>query len=182
VQKPIRSFVAAVTPEELFIMALAPGQQRRVVECRLKGEPKRAQVKSDWSAVQRIAVDETSARRGQHNVTNLRDAENTSLLLVVKGRSAETRGAFDKALVEHGGDPSQIEPNRYGYESSLCQGCTAYFPQARIVFEKFQPRRMLANGALDQGAARFKVREPIIKMRGGACAVTPGGWDDEETV
>jgi transposase len=65
-----------------------------------------AHAKSDWSAVRRIAVDETSARRG---VTNVLNAENSSLLLMVEGRSAEALGAFAKALRERGGDPSQIE-------------------------------------------------------------------------
>src|SRR5262245_34797064 len=40
-QKPIRSLVAAMTPEELFTAALGLGQQWRVVECRFEGEPKR---------------------------------------------------------------------------------------------------------------------------------------------
>ena len=68
-----------------------------------------AHAKSDWNAVRRIAVDETSARRGHRYVTNVLDAENSSLLLMVEGRSSEALGAFAKALVEHGGDPSQIE-------------------------------------------------------------------------
>ena len=46
-------------------------------------------VQADWSAVRRIAVDETSARRGQHYVTNVLDAENSRLLLMVEGRSSE---------------------------------------------------------------------------------------------
>ena len=96
-QTPIRSLVAAMTPEELFTVALGLGQQWRVVECRFEGEPKRlelrlehvrgqhfgcpqcgtlcgvtqAHAKKDWSAVRQIAVDETSARRGHRYVTNV---------------------------------------------------------------------------------------------------------------
>ena len=36
-----------------------------------------AHAKSDWSAVRRIAVDETSSRRGHRYVTNVLDAENS---------------------------------------------------------------------------------------------------------
>src|ERR1700747_3470417 len=43
-----------------------------------------AHAKSDWSTVRRIAVDETSARRGHRYVTNVLDAENSSLLLMVQ--------------------------------------------------------------------------------------------------
>ena len=42
-------------------------------------------------------------------VTNVLDAENSRLLLMVEGRSSEALGAFAKALREHGGDPSQIK-------------------------------------------------------------------------
>jgi hypothetical protein len=41
-------------------------------------------------------------------------AENSSLLLMVEGRSAEALGAFANALCEHGGDPSQIEGDCHG--------------------------------------------------------------------
>jgi transposase len=69
-----------------------------------------AHAKSDCSALRRITVDETSARRGQRYVTpNVLDAENSRLLLMVEGRSAKALRAFAKALVEHGGDPTQIE-------------------------------------------------------------------------
>jgi transposase len=37
------------------------------------------------------------------------DAENSRLLLMVEGRSAEALGAFAKALREHGEDACQIE-------------------------------------------------------------------------
>ena len=41
-----------------------------------------AHSKSDWSAVRRIAVDETSARRERRYVTNVLDAANSRLLLM----------------------------------------------------------------------------------------------------
>src|SRR6202035_3190015 len=68
-----------------------------------------AHAKSDWSAVRRIAVDETSARRGRHYVTNVLDDENSRLLLMVEGRGVQAMGAFAEALPLHGGQPSQIE-------------------------------------------------------------------------
>ena len=67
-----------------------------------------AHAKSDWSAVRRIAVDETSARRGRHYVTNVLDDENSRLLLMVEGRGVQALGAFAEALRLHGGDPSQL--------------------------------------------------------------------------
>ena len=69
-----------------------------------------AHSKSDCSALRRIAVDETSARRGHRYVTNVLDAENSRLLLMVEGRSAEALRAFAKTLVEHGGERPRSEP------------------------------------------------------------------------
>jgi transposase len=108
-----------------------------------------AHAKSDWSDVRRIAVDETSARRGHRYVTNVLDAENSSLLLMVEGRSAEALGAFAAALGEHGGEPSQIEAIAMDMSPAYVKGATEHFPQARIVFDKFH-LMVLAGQALDE--------------------------------
>ena len=108
-----------------------------------------AHAKKDWSGVRQIAVDETSARRGHRYVTNVLNAENSSLLLMVEGRSAEALGAFAKALAEHGGDPSQIEAIAMDMSPAYVKGATEHFPQARIVFDKFH-LMVLAGQALDE--------------------------------
>jgi transposase len=108
-----------------------------------------AHAKSDWSAVRRIAVDETSARRGHRYVTNVLNGQNSSLLLMVEGRSAGALGAFAKALREHGGDPSQIEAIAMDMSAAYVKGATEHFPHARIVFDKFH-LMVLAGQALDE--------------------------------
>jgi transposase len=69
-----------------------------------------AQARRDWKTVRRIAVDETSARRGHRYVTNVLDCDGAGLLLMVEGRSSQALGSFAQALREHGGDPTQIQP------------------------------------------------------------------------
>src|SRR6202023_1767154 len=96
-----------------------------------------AHAKSDWSEVRRIAVDETSARRGRHYGTNVLDAANSRLLLMVEGRGGQSIGAFAEALRLHGGDPSQIEAIAMEMSTSYIKGASQYFPQASIVFDKF---------------------------------------------
>jgi len=83
-----------------------------------------AHSKSDWSAVRRIAVDETSARRGRRYVTNVLDAENSRLLLMVEGRGVQALGAFAEALRLHGGDPSQIEAIAMDMSTSYMKGAS----------------------------------------------------------
>ena len=109
----------------------------------------KAHAKSDWSALRRIAVDETSARRGHRYVTTVLDAENARLLLMVEGRSAEALGTFANALREHGGDPSQIEAIAMDMSPAYVKGATQYFAQARIVFDKFH-LMVLSGQALDE--------------------------------
>ena len=96
-----------------------------------------AHAQSDWSAVRRIAVDETSARRGRRYVTNVLGDENSRLLLMVEGRGVQAIGAFAEALRQHCGDPSQIEAIAMDMSTSYIKGASQYFPQASIVFDKF---------------------------------------------
>ncbi len=74
-----------------------------------------------------MPVDETSARRGQRYVTNVLNAENSRLLLMVEGRSAEALRAFATALLEHGGDPTQIEAIAMDMSPAYVKGATRYF-------------------------------------------------------
>ena len=134
-----------------------------------------AHAKSDWSAVRRIAVDETSARRGHRYVTTVLDAENSSLLLMVEGRSAEAVAAFGKALREHRGDPSQIEAVAMDMSPAYVKGASEHFPQARIVFDKFH-LMVLAGQALDE-VRRELQREGGADLKGALWSLRGNAWN-----
>ncbi len=55
----------------------------------------------EWSGVRRIMIDETSAKKGHRYVTNILDADNHELLLMVEGRSAEAVTQFLEAMPAH---------------------------------------------------------------------------------
>ena len=136
-----------------------------------------AHAKSDWSAVRRIAVDETSARRGQHYVTNVLDAENSRLLLMVEGRSSGALAAFATALVEHGGDPSQIEAIAMDMSPAYVKGATQCFPHARIVFDKFHVM-VLAGRALDK--VRGELQREGADLKGAMWSLRGNTWNLSE--
>jgi len=136
-----------------------------------------AHAKSDWSAVRRIAVDETSARRGQHYVTNVLDAENSRLLLMVEGRSSEALAAFTKALVEHGGDPTQIEAIAMDMSPAYVKGATQYFPHASIVFDKFHVM-VLAGKALEK--VRGELQREGADLKGAMWSLRGNTWNLSE--
>jgi len=136
-----------------------------------------AHAKSDWSAVRRIAVDETSARRGHRYVTNVLDAETSSLLLMVEGRSAEALGAFAQALREHGGDPCQIEAIAMDMSPTYVKGASEHFPHARIVFDKFH-LMVLAGQALDE--VRRELQREGAELKGALWSLRGNAWNLSE--
>ena len=134
-----------------------------------------AHAKSDWSAARRVAVDETSARLGHRYVTNVLNAENSSLLLMVEGRSAEALGASATALGEHGGNPSQIKAIGTDMSPAYVNGATEHFPQARIVFEKFH-LMVFAGQALDE--VRHELgRDGGSDLKGALWSLRGNAWN-----
>jgi transposase len=127
----------------------------------------------DWSKVQRILVDETSARRGRRYVTNVIDAESTDLLMMAKDRGADTLGEFAAAMTKHGGRPEQITEIVMDMSAAYIAGAAAYFPGARVVFDAFHIMKM-AGQALD------KVRKDLARqgadLRGGLWALRGNTW------
>ena len=108
-----------------------------------------AQARRDWKAVRRIAVDETSARRGHRYVTNVLDCDGAGLLLMVEGRSSEALGCFAQALREHGGEPTQIQAIAMDMSPAYLKGAAEYFPQAQIIFEPVPCDAACRSGARD---------------------------------
>jgi transposase len=133
-----------------------------------------AHAKSDWSAVRRIAVDETSARRGRSYVTNVLDAENSRLLLMVEGRGVQAVGAFAQALPLHGGQPSQIEAIAMDMSTSYMKGASKYFPQATIVFDKFHVM-VLAGKALEE--VRLQLQREGAQLKGAMWSLRGNAWN-----
>jgi hypothetical protein len=66
-QRPIRSLVAAMTPEELFTAALGLGPQWRVVECRFEGEPKRLELRLEHVRGQHFECPQCGTLCGVHD-------------------------------------------------------------------------------------------------------------------
>jgi transposase len=69
-----------------------------------------AREKLEFSAVRAIGMDETSARRGQDDVSLFMDLEQRRVMFATEGRDADTVKAFAEDLIAHGGSPrTQIE-------------------------------------------------------------------------
>jgi len=134
----------------------------------------KAQARRDWSTVRRIAVDETSARRGHRYVTNVLDCDGTGLLLMVEGRSSEALGSFAQALREHGGHPAQIQAIAMDMSPAYLKGAAEHFPQAQIIFDKFHVM-LLAGQALE--SVRRQLQHEGAELKGSLWSLRGNVWN-----
>jgi transposase len=92
---------------------------------------------ADWSAVRRIAIDETSRAKGHDYVTLFADAERRRVLFVAESNEAATVQAFAANLRAHRGQPSQIEAVSIDMWPAFIKGASEHFTNAQITFDKF---------------------------------------------
>jgi transposase len=123
-----------------------------------------AHEKRDWSKVKRILIDETSARRGHRYVTNVVDAANGELLLMVPGKGAEAVQQFKEEMPRHGASPEQIEWVCMDMSKAFRKGARESFPNAKVVFDRFHLMQM-AGSAID--AIRRRLQAVGANLKGG---------------
>ncbi|MFZ5500265.1 MAG: ISL3 family transposase [Pseudomonadota bacterium] len=92
---------------------------------------------ADFSAVTRLAADETSKARGHDYITLVADADQRRVLFVTEGRDADTIKAFAADFTAHGGDPQAVESISIDMSPAFVKGVTQHLPNARITFDKF---------------------------------------------
>jgi len=92
---------------------------------------------ADFSAVTRLAADETSKARGHDYITLVADADERRVLFVTEGRDADTIKAFAADFTAHGGNPEAVESISIDMSPAFIKGVTQHLPNARITFDKF---------------------------------------------
>ncbi len=131
----------------------------------------------EWSGVRRIMIDETSAKKGHRYVTNILDADNHELLLMVEGRSAEAVTQFLEAMPAHQAQAEQITEVVMDMSPAYISGVQMHFPKARIVFDLFHIMK-LAGEALE--SVRKSLRKQGADLRGGLWALRGNEWTRSE--
>lgn len=92
---------------------------------------------ADFSAVTRLAADETSKAKGHDYITLVADADQRRVLFVTEGRDADTIKTFAADFTAHGGDPQAVESISIDMSPAFVKGVTQHLPNARITFDKF---------------------------------------------
>jgi transposase len=115
---------------------------------------------SDWSEVERIAVDETSRKKGHQYVTNVIDLESGSLLFMTPGKDAETIGKFVSQLVGFHGKAENIKEVAMDMSEAFKSGVSQYLKDAEKVFDRFHVMKLT-------GEAFDEVRKEVSRENGG---------------
>jgi transposase len=96
-----------------------------------------ARAKEDFSAVRRVGMDETSARKGQDYISLFADLDAGRVLFATEGRDSGTVEAFAADLVAHGGDPTQVSTTSSDMSAAFIAGITQHLPNAVLTFDRF---------------------------------------------
>jgi transposase len=108
-----------------------------------------ALAEADLSAVNAVAIDETSCRRGHNYLTIAADTKERKVVFVTEGKDAGTIARFAEYLAAHNGTAGQVRQVSIDMSAAFIKGVTDHLPEARITFDKFH---VIANAsaALDQ--------------------------------
>ena len=108
-----------------------------------------ARARTDASAVNRVAIDETAARRGHDYITLFVDIDRARVLFATEGKDAGTVAAFADDLAAHGGDPETVAEVCIDMSPAFIKGTAESLPNAAVTFDKFHAVKIV-NDAVDQ--------------------------------
>jgi transposase len=109
----------------------------------------RARARADFSAVTRVAFDETAARRGHDYITLFADLDHARVLFAVEGKDAGTVAAFAADLAAHGGKPEAVAEVCIDMSPAFIKGAADSLPNAAVTFDRFHAVKII-NDAVDQ--------------------------------
>lgn len=117
---------------------------------------------ADLSCVTRLAIDETSSRRGHNYLTFAADAEAHKVVFTAEGRDAKTIADLSQFLNEHKATPEQIASVSIDMSPAFIKGVTRHLPNARITFDKFHVIAH-ASAAIDKTRRMEQKTDPSLK-------------------
>ena len=128
--------------------------------------------REDWSDLKRLAVDETSTRKGHRYGTVFLEikgketsmgrgaARAARLLLFTPGKDAGTFAQFTAELDRRGVNPGQIEEIAMDMSKAFIAGASEHFPDSQICFDRFHVMKLC-------GEAIEQIRKEISRASGG---------------
>ena len=121
--------------------------------------------RQDLSAVKRVCIDETAAKRGQDYITLVVDIDGRRVVFVADGRSADTVRQFADHLEDRGGDASRIKHACIDMSPAFIRGVTDNLTEAEITFDRFHVMKLLAEAIDAVRRAEVKARPELKGTR-----------------
>ena len=121
----------------------------------------------DLSTVRKVAIDETSFKRGQSYVTVVADADTRRVIDVEDGRSEQQVIDFSYKLEEKGGECEKIEFASSDLSSAYRSGIEFCFPNAKHTVDKFHVKKLMLD-ALDEvrrSEQKSKKKKDVISRK-----------------
>ncbi len=112
----------------------------------------------DLSALRRVCIDETAAKRGHNYITLFVDIDARKVVYVAEGRGAKTIEQFADHVDDHNADASRIKEVCIDMSGAYIAGVTENLTEAEITFDRFHVMKLIGN-AVD------KVRRIETKSR-----------------
>jgi transposase len=120
----------------------------------------KAYLESDWQGVERVAIDETSRRKGHTYVTNVVDLDTGRLLFMAEGKDSGAVAAFARQLERFSGDPANITEVAIDMSAAYKRGVAENLPNAQVTFDRFHVAKLA-------GEAFEAVRKEVAAEVGG---------------
>lgn len=122
----------------------------------------RAMNELDFSSVKRIAIDETSARKGHDYITLFVDIDSKRILFATEGKDSNVLKKFKQFLEEKGIDFENITEVCSDMSPAFKKGVETEFPKASITYDKFHVMKIV-NEALDAVRRAEQQEDPVLK-------------------
>lgn len=122
----------------------------------------RAMNQMDFSKTSRMAIDETSSRRGHEYVTLFVDIDTKKVMFATEGKGSLVLKAFSGFLHEKKINSENICEVCSDMSPAFIKGVESEFPKAHITFDKFHVMK-LVNEALDHVRRQEQIEQPALK-------------------
>ncbi|NJO56719.1 MAG: ISL3 family transposase, partial [Rhodospirillales bacterium] len=112
----------------------------------------------DLSALRRVCIDETAAKRGHNYITLFVDIDARKVVFIAEGRGAGTVAQFADWVDAHNSDASRIKEVCIDMSGAYIAGVSENLTEAEITFDRFHVMKLI-------GEAVDKVRRTETKSR-----------------
>lgn len=122
-----------------------------------------ARAQADYSEVERVGIDETSARRGQDYISLFFDLDRKRLLFGTEGKGHETVKAFTEDLKSHSGAPEKVTAACIDMSKAFIKGIKEALPNAEITFDPFHLIQLMNDALSKMRAEEARLFPDLLK-------------------